>query len=210
MPTWENCRDNTSDAEPATSDKWAPDCLELFVEYGIDPNSFENDEEDNEEEEEEDKPGKFLTHPSCQCCPDPEFWIENEAQEALKFRLPPPKASSKAGGGELQSESVNLKKRKKGKSDTDKNAANKDEDEEARRARKKKKKAEKKARHEAEAAEAAKQAEEVEPPPAPKKRGRPPKPKDGSTTKVTPSHSFDASVFVSIEQPPEMVWGKTH
>jgi hypothetical protein len=64
----------------------------------------------------------------------------------LKFCLPPPKASSKAGGRELQSESVNLKKRKKGKSDTDKNAVSEDEDEEAQQAQKKKKKAEKKAR----------------------------------------------------------------
>jgi len=128
----------------------------------------------------------------------------------LKFRLPPPKISSKAEGGELQSEST--KKRKKGKSDADKNEASEGEDEEAQRARKKKKKAEKKARREAEAAEAVRQqAKEIEPPPIPKKkRGRPPKPKDRSTTKVTPSHSFDAAVFVSIEQPPEMVRGKTH
>jgi hypothetical protein len=37
--TEENCWDSTSDAEPATSDKWAPDCLKLFVEYRIDPNT---------------------------------------------------------------------------------------------------------------------------------------------------------------------------
>lgn len=117
--TGENCQDSTSDAEPVTSDKWTPDCLQILADYEIDPNSLENDEED-EEEEEEDKPGEFPTRPSCQCCPDPKFQIENKAQEALKFCLPPPKASLKAGGVELQS--VNVKKRKKGKSDTDKNA----------------------------------------------------------------------------------------
>ena len=131
--------------------------------------------------------------------------IENKAQETLKFRLPPPKVSKKAEGRKPQSEST--KKRKKGKSDADQNEASEDEDKEARRVRKKKKKAEKKARREAEAAGAVRQQAVADPP---KKRGRPPKSKDGSTTKVTPSHSFDASVYVSIEQPPEMVRGKTH
>jgi len=206
--TEENSQDSTPDTEPVTSDKkyqWTPECAQLLVDHGFDPDSFENDEEDNEEE---DKPGEFLIHPSCQCFPDPKFCIENKAHEALKICLPPPKFSSKARGGELRSEST--KKRKKGKSDTDKNEVSEDEDEEAQQARKKKKKA-KKAHREAEAAEAVRQqAEEIRPPPAPKKCGCPPKPKDGSMTKVTPSHSFDASVFVSIKQPPEMVRGKTH
>ena len=90
----------------------------------------------------------------------------------------------------------------------DKNEETEEENEEARRARKK---AKKKASREAKAAEReAADSEQVEviespdldPPPAPKKRGRPPKPKDGSATKIIPSHSFDASVFVSIEQAP--------
>jgi hypothetical protein len=109
----------------------------------------------------------------------------------LKFRLPPPKTSLKAGGEKV-------KKRKKGSNMTD----SEDSDESDFRRAWKKYKAKKKAHHEAEAAEAAEQ--------APKKRGRPPKPKDDSDTKITSSHSFDASVFVSIEQPPEMVRGKTH
>ena len=72
------------------------------------------------------------------------------------------------------------------------------------------KKAIRNARRKAKADEAAEQVKEIESLPASKKRGRPPKTKDGSGTKITPSHSFDASVFVSIEQPPEMVRGKTH
>ena len=203
--TEENWDDSTADAEPITNDnftdKWSPEILQLLEDHGESPDSLENDEE---EEEEEDKPGKFLTCPSCQCFRDSEFSTENKAPKALKFRLPPPKVSSKAGGEKLQLEGV--KKRKKG---TNKNGTSEDENEEARQARKKRKKAEKKARRKAEAAEATER-DEIEPPPTSKKHGHPPKPKDGSTTRVTPSHSFDASVFVSIEQPPEMVQGKTH
>ena len=48
---------------------------------------------------------------------DFESSIENKAHEALKFRLPPLKASSKAGGENLQSEFLlesgkNLKRKK--------------------------------------------------------------------------------------------------
>ena len=138
---------------------------------------------------------------SCQCFSDSEFSI-GETREALKFRLPPrSKASSKSGGVKLQKESV--KKRKKGTNLTE------DENEEDRRAQKKLKKAAKKARQEAETAGHIKSIGSL-PASAPKKRGRPLKSKDGSTTKITPSHSFDASVFVSIEQSPEVVRGKTY
>ena len=201
--TEENCGDSTSDAEPVTSIKWTPECLQLLLDHGINPDNLEEGEELEFEDEEEDKPGKFPTHLSHHCFLDSGFSIENKAHAALKFRLPPPKASLKAGGGKLQLASV---KRKKG---TDKDEATEDENEEARQARKKRKKEKKKARRLAEAAEAAEQVKEIEPP-APKKRGRPPKPKDGSSINVKPSHSFDASVFVSVEQPPEMVRGKTH
>ena len=126
--TEENCGDSTPDAEPVMSDKWTPECLQLLMDHRIDPDSLENDEE-LEDEEEEDKLGEFPTCPSCQCFPDSKFSIENKAQEALKFRLPPPKASSKARGEKLQLESV--KKRKK---DTDKNEETEEESEEAQQA----------------------------------------------------------------------------
>jgi hypothetical protein len=64
----------------------------------------------------------------------------------LKFRLPPPKTTLKAGGEKLQLEKV--KKRKKGNM-TDSEDSDKSD---FRRAWKKYKKAKKKARHEAEAA----------------------------------------------------------
>jgi len=115
--TEKNCDDSTSDAEPVTSTKWTPECLQLLLDHGIDPDNLEDGEE-FEDEEEEDKP-------------------ENKAHGPLKFRLPPPKAGLKAGGEKLQLVD-SAKKRKKG---TDKNEATEDEDEGARRARKKRKKA---------------------------------------------------------------------
>jgi len=69
--TEENSQDSTSDTEPVTGDKkyqWTPDCIQLLVDHGLDPDSFENDEED---EEEEDKAGEFLTRPFYQHFPDP-------------------------------------------------------------------------------------------------------------------------------------------
>ena len=58
--TEENCGHSTFDAEPVTNHSWAPEVLQLMVDHGMDPSSFENDE-DNKDSEEEDKPGEFLT-----------------------------------------------------------------------------------------------------------------------------------------------------
>lgn len=61
--TEENSQNYTSDTEPVTSDKneWTPELLQLMVDHGLDPNSFEN-VEDEAEGREADETGEILTH----------------------------------------------------------------------------------------------------------------------------------------------------
>jgi len=54
---------------------------------------------------------------------------------------------------------------------------------------------------------------EQQPPPVPKKRGQPRKPVEEKASKavaVAGSQPFNASVFVSVEKPPQLMRGKTH
>jgi len=78
---------------------------------------------------------------------------------------------------------------------------------------KKKKRSKKKARlEEAEPQGATDNVEELQPP-ARRKRGRPRKPVEEKASKavaVSESQLFNASVFVSVENPPQLMHGKTH
>ncbi|PPQ96952.1 hypothetical protein CVT26_005974 [Gymnopilus dilepis] len=161
--------------------EWAPECLEIMASHGVNPEDCEIKSDD------EEPPSSPLP---------------------LKIRLPPTSKGTTGSGSKHEREPS--------------------DDEEARKARKRLKKAEKKARRAAEAAagQAEGQAplpdtlEDEETPssvrdssegpePVQKKRGRPRKTKE-DTNVITSSHSFSASVFVSIEQPPTMVRGRTH
>ncbi|KAF8800140.1 hypothetical protein BYT27DRAFT_7342686 [Phlegmacium glaucopus] len=54
--------------------------------------------------------------------------------------------------------------------------------------------------------------DEKQPPPVPKKRGQPCKPveKASKPVSVAGSQPFNASVFISVEKPPQLMCGKTH
>ncbi|KAF8798253.1 hypothetical protein BYT27DRAFT_7264846 [Phlegmacium glaucopus] len=214
---------------------WEPEILQIMKEAGFGPEDMENspDEESQSKQEDCDEEGEVFeaTNQPAQAQPAGKFKIKllapkppSKAGTASQQVVPtkPSKSPSHQGHWNMLADSKTLPvltgapvkaKKHQLKADTENSDTHKEE-----MCIKKKKHPKKKARLDNTDSESEPQGEgatvtatnNIEQPPSTKKHGRPRKTVEEKVSKPVAGSAFNASVFVSVENPPQLMHGKTH